>query len=430
MDQDSGYNEAYSFSNKLKIDILDVNKFIKMNECPQVTNTVLFQSNDEPMPDGLLSYELFGITAEERASIFGYIDLAESFITPYYYKIWLKLDKALRAAIYETERFSISNDGYLIKDPNGDTGIPFLYKNRKRLKFKQTKQDVLLNALLDGNKKDLLFQDKVIVIPPFYRDVDTRQSGRIGVGEINKLYMTIINNVKALTETNSLGLDIVGPIRGKIQDTLVEIFNWFELGEAIPGGEHSGVGIFRKFGIVRRAISSKTTDNGARLVLSEPNIHVENRRDLMVDTDHAKVPLSACLVAAYPFIIYHLNATFNNMFSGERFFNANVDGVLKTVEVRNIQMEFSNDRFDSEINEYIHGYSNRIKPVIITTTDGSTATLRFKGYSISEEEYMNGKREDTSKLIERDLTWLDIFYRVAVDATHDKVALITRYPIN
>ena len=43
---------------------------------------------------------------------------------------------------------------------------------------------------------------------------------------------------------------------------------------------------------------------------------------------------------------------------------------------------------------------------------------------------MAGKREETSRLIERDLTWLDIFYRIAVDITHDKVALITRYPIN
>ena len=33
-------------------------------------------------------------------------------------------------------------------------------------------------------------------------------------------------------------------------------------------------------------------------------------------------------------------------------------------------------------------------------------------------------------MIERDLTWVDIFYMVAVAATEDRVAIITRYPVN
>ena len=430
--ENTSLNEAYSFSDRLKIDILNVDKFIKTNNCPRVTNAIMFQNGTEPTPDGLLSYDLFGISITERANIFGYIDLYENFITPYYYKIWLKLDGILRSVVYETEKVRITSDGYLVKDPNGDTGLKFLYDNRNKLNFKDTKRKVMLSALLDGQKKGLLFQNKIIVIPPFYRDVDTKSGGRVGVGEINKLYMTIINNVKALEETSELGIDIMGPIRGKIQDTLCEMFNWFANGETSNTSEHTGVGIFRKFGIARRSVMSKTTDNAARLVISEPRINVENRRDLMVDTDHAKVPLSGCLVAAYPFIIFNLTRRFNNEFAGKRIYNAYGDetGKYNTVELVNTQIEFSGDRFDDEINEYIHGYANRLKPVTVPTVDGEKITLRFKGYNISEEEYLQGKREDTSKLIERDLTWVDVFYTAAVDATHDKCALITRYPIN
>ena len=40
--------------------------------------------------------------------------------------------------------------------------------------------------------------------------------------------------------------------------------------------------------------------------------------------------------------------------------------------------------------------------------------MRFKGYSITEDEYSNGKREDSGAMIDRDLTWLDILYQCPV----------------
>ena len=48
---------------------------------------------------------------------------------------------------------------------------------------------------------------------------------------------------------------------------------------------------------------------------------------------------------------------------------------------------------------------------------------------MNEEDYA---KSDIAKLpiMERDLTWCDIFYQAAVEATSDKHILITRYPIN
>ena len=93
---------------KFKIDQLDQERLIKNNGLPMVTNPVIFNAGNGPTSDGLLSNELFGITKDERSGIFGYIDLKEKFLNPYYYKVWLKIDKNLRACIYETERFKIN----------------------------------------------------------------------------------------------------------------------------------------------------------------------------------------------------------------------------------------------------------------------------------------------------------------------------------
>ena len=72
-----------------KIEQLDQEKFVKVNELTPVTNPVMFNSINGPTSDGLLSNEIFGITQMERSGIFSYINLGEEFIQPYYYKIWL-----------------------------------------------------------------------------------------------------------------------------------------------------------------------------------------------------------------------------------------------------------------------------------------------------------------------------------------------------
>lgn len=414
----------------LKVEILDVEKFIEVNDCKEVTNPIMFYHGERPTEDGLLSESIFGITTEERSGIFAYINLTEPFIQPFYYKIWLKLDRNLRACVYETENFRLDENGYLVPDPNGETGIPFLMKNVNKLGFKNSKRTDLLKALQNGQKKNELFVSKLIVIPPYYRDVDTKGGGRVGVGEVNSLYMRILNNVKALIDANDYGLESKGPTRGMIQEGLLEIYNWFTVGESVIGGAHTGSGIFKKFGIMRRSVMSKTTDNSARLVISAPKINVESVNDFIADLDHCALPLSAACAVLYPFMIFHLERFFFNEFSGnKRYPYANPDGSVKWIELDNPLIQFSNDRFDAEMNEFIHGYSNRLKPVTVKATDGKEYALFFKGYYISEEEYAQGKRE-SANFLQRPLTWVDILYQCACLANEGKHYVLTRYPVN
>jgi hypothetical protein len=410
-----------------QIEQLDQERLVKVNDIQQVSNPTMFNATGGLTADGLLSNEIFGITKETRANIPAYINLEEYFIQPYFYKIWLKIDKNLKAVIYETKNFRIDSKGYLVEDENGGTGIKFLKNNIDKIKFKDTKKDAMLKVLMTN--KSVMFTKKIIIIPPYYRDVNNN-NGRMGVGEINKLYTNLINNVRALRESNDYGLTMSGGIRGKIQDSILQIYNWFTIGEAVAGGEHTGSGIFKKFGITKRSVMSKTTDYSARLVLSAPSINVDSLDELMVDMDYCSVPLSAVCVIFYPYMLFNLRQMFNNIFGGKTYYDyTDKNGKLQRVELLNPQIEFSDDRFEKEINKFIHGYSNRLEIINIPNVEGKRLGLEFKGYNISKDDYENGLRE-TGAPIKRHLTWCDMLYIAACECVKDKMVLITRYPID
>ena len=414
---------------RFNIEILNQNKLIKDNDLSEVTNPALFGIGG-PTPDGLLSNDIFGITKAERSGIPAYIGLEEYFIQPYFYKVWVRIDRNLKACIYETENFKINKDGYLEKDENGETGLKFLRKNIDKIKFKDTKKDLFLTVLNKAKKDGTIFTNKFALIPPFYRDVNT-QDGKAGVGEVNKMYIALMNAVKGLKETTDYGLDLSGGVRGRIQDMMLNIYNWFTVGLSPTGDD--GNGIFKKMGTMRRSIMSKTVDYSSRLIITSQKLDgINTKEELQVDVDHSMVPLASALANMYPFILYELRQFFNNEFGGKNTYPCinSKTGKVVMKELKDAQIEFSDDRFDKEINEFIHGYSDRFKRIRIPTIDNKeNYFLSFKGYGITPEEYAKGKTETGAAVI-RDLTWVDLFYRAACNAAKDKTAVISRYPID
>ena len=53
----------------LKLEPLEVQKFIKANELKEISNPMFFSRSNMPTPDGLLSNEIFGITRDDRSQI-------------------------------------------------------------------------------------------------------------------------------------------------------------------------------------------------------------------------------------------------------------------------------------------------------------------------------------------------------------------------
>lgn len=410
----------------LALDVLDMDKYIKMNglEKKQVTNPVFFTKGNQPTPDGLLSNEMFGITRVDRAGTFGWIDLGGTYLDPSCYKQLCKLDKRFKSIVHQIESYKVNSSGELVEDPNGGTGIEFIKKNIDKIKFRKSKsvQRDLSIRYIEKNKKKM-FITKYPVIAPYYRDVETSK-GKTDVGAINKLYAAVISNVKALESTSDFGFfDNSGAIRGTIQEKLLQIYNWF-VGNDNDSSIEKGRGISGKLGILRMTNAGKTTDYSSRLVISSANLKAEYTDDIKINVDHAGVPLAVAITNYKPFMLFNIKNFFMNQF------NVLTDYPVMDIDSKKVHyvtpkdplVEFSDERIEEEMARFLHGYQNRFIPVTFHIEENNKEYgMIFKGRS---EGNM-----DNESIGNRLLTWCDVFYMAAVESTRDKKILITRYPI-
>lgn len=420
--------------NHLKVDLLDYQDFIKKNNVEEITDTLLFIRDGYPAPKGLLSQEIFGITKDDRANIFGYIDLHGWFMHPFCYKVWCSIDKRIRNIVSGIGFYKVDQDGLIQEvQSGGDTGIEFLRKNINKIKIKETGTRTRSTKIQFLYKcKKMMFLDKFLVIPPFYRDMDTKVKGAVGAGGINKYYQSLIISSKAIQETQDYGLSIENTTNARIQETLLNISN------ALFGtskNKDDGIGLAGKTGIIREAVLSKSTDMGTRLVLSAPDLKVEAMEDLMVDTDHAALPLASALVNFKPFIIFQAKRLFENLFQNVELMQVYDPKAKKLVpfEPKDPLITFSDEEIDSQIDKFIFSFSKRLEPVTLTDQKtGRTLGLVFKGKKVSKARYAKtgGDIMGESSLINRPLTWCDVLYMAACEACKDKTILITRFPMD
>ena len=407
--------------------LLDIEDFIKKNDVKEISNPIFFNQNKLPTSDGLLSNEIFGITKEERANRFGYIDLHGTFLHPLVYKVWSALDKNIKSIVHGIDNFVIDSNGQFKQDPNGKTGIKFLKDNINKIKIRSTdstKRDRVIEFL--NISKPLMFITKYPVIPAFYRDVNT-EGGKVGVGDINKYYNGIIIASKALAEAQDYGLSLSNSQAGRMQEMLLQVYNYFGAGN--PDAKGSGVGMPSKFGIIRRANLSKTTDYSSRLVITSPELKVEKLDDIEADMDYSVVPLASLSINFLPYMIFWLRSFFENEFSTRTTYTVHMkDGKTKEIPIQDYQIAFSDERIKDEINRFAHGYSNRFIPVRIPTVDKKlNVYMHFKGKITTSQD---DKDNEQGEIINRRLTWCDLLFMAASEVTADKHILITRYPID
>ena len=408
----------------LKLELLDIDRFIKVNDCKVVDNPVFYSRDNIPTPDGLLSNEIFGITQDDRAGIFAYIDLNKWFIDPSCYKCWTKIDPKVRDVVHKNGTFSIDNNGYIVPDPVGKNGVKFLKDNIDKIKFKTSdsiKRDLRVQYL--ELNKGKMFINKYIVIPPYYRDTNTGRRS-VGVGGINKIYSQLIVGVNSLKTTQDYGFDMSGPAEGRVQELLIALYDWFAGNTNNTVQTDEGVGISGKTGLLRRAALSKTTNYAARLVISAPDVRSNRPEDLMVNYDQSAIPLHAAIACYRPFVQFFVRKFFESEFIGtEQYPIRNKDGSITYITPNNPLLEFSDEVIIKEMERFIHSKNNRLKPVILHDTEGKEYSMCFKG------NFVNDKL-DSEGIYERTLTWCDIFYVAACRAVKDKMAIITRYPVD
>ena len=403
----------------IKFELADIDDIVKKNNIKQVTNPALFRGGNRPTPDGLLSNEIFGTTPYERRNLMGYIDLNGKFMHPYLYRVWSMMDSSIRKIVHGQGSFSLNNRGYIIesRDGKGETGIDFLIRNINRINIQQTDSRIRReNIKLIMSNKDKMFITKQLVIPAFYRDVHT-DKGFVGVGEINELYIKLINAANALGDMVGYGFEMANATKGRIQEILLEIYNYFADEPNIRG----------KHGVMRRAVMNKTADYSTRLVISAPNIDYDRPEDMLVNLDYSAVPLASLCVNFFPFILFYIRRFFQNEFSAGLYpYTDKGSNELKYVRVKDPDINFSDDVITNEINNFIDGFSNRFKPIRVPTEDGKNIWMRFKGRRVPAGNINN---PGNSPLLDRRLTWCDIIFMAAHEMTRDKHILITRFPL-
>ena len=404
---------------------LDAKKFIKANDCQEITDPVAFDNNNSPSPEGLLSYQIFGITKEDRAGIYAYIDLGEDFIHPLHYKIWTKVESKVRGVVHGTSTYKINSNGDIEEAKDGETGVKFLKKNLDKLSFGHGKRVDNIKFLKDH--KDTLFINKFIVIPPYYRDVNSEQA-KLGLGEINKLYQSLIIAVRSLKESQDYGLTLSDATRGRIQEIIVQIYDWFGTGTTI-NGEETGGNLPGKLGIIRRTNMSKTADYSTRMVISAPQLKVEKLEDLEIDPYHCALPLSSALVNFYPYVLFYIRRFFENEFAGRTSYEVIDKGEVKTLPLKDWQIYYGDANIKKQIDRFIHGYSNRFIPIEVPVEYSKPVYMTFKGRHVTAEEYAEGDY-DKLEAMDRNMTWCDLFYIACCSVTKDKHVLLTRYPID
>ena len=403
----------------MQIELYDKVELIKINDLKQVTNPVMFAKGAIPSYDGLLSTEIFGSSLEDRKKTFAYIDLNDWFLNPIIYKMLNRMNNKFIKIIGGQTYYSIVN-GDLVEDPDGGTGLSFLYDNWEKINFKKT--DVLMRNeridVLNHYDKNTLFNHHWIVIPAFYRDVNltSLNKGKISHHEINDKYSRLIRLSNILTGSHyGLGMDRT---KLDIQKTLVEIYDIFK------------ARIEKKDGLIRKSLLGKSIDYGSRLVISAPTFNASRPADLRVDFTHCGLPLAQCCSLFTPFIVSWVHRFFTREFitSGNKYMVKDKDGNIRSIELDDPESYFSSDYIEKHINTFINSRTSRFDPIELPTKDKSKKYY----FTFAGRIYDKNKPESESP-INRYATWTDILYQAAYETLEkngDKHVYITRYPLS
>lgn len=412
----------------LQLEVLDVPLYIKQNELKEITNPTFFSPSGAPTSDGLLSNEIFGMTQKERSGIYAYIDLREYFIDPSCWKTLTKLDSKFKGVINGINKYIITPNGELVEDETGDTGIKWLKQNFGKIKFKKTDsrtRDMRIKYIMHNYNKGRMFINKYIVIPPYYRDVNTTGK-HTGVGQINTFYVNLLTAARALKENNDYGLSMADTTCYRIQNTLKAIYDWF-CGNSNSDIKDKGSGLGGKFGLIR-ANMGYTSDYSSRLVLSAPNLNTNSVDDLMVTLDKSAIPLAAVTADFYPFMMFHIRKFFENELQNATSYEfVNDKGEQVSIELADDPMAyFNDDMIKDHLKKFVYSHDTRFIPVELPTKNTDhTYYMTFKGKRWDSVKDAELSSEPT---LQRPLTWVDVIYVAAIRATDGKQISFTRYP--
>ena len=413
----------------MKIDLFNVEEFIKVNNLKEITSPILFQRGDIPHPEGLISNEIFGITTKSRKETYAYIDLHGYFFHPHIYKAIRRMFRNIDTIVNGQNFYSLDKDGRLVLDnENGQTGLSFLYDNWEKINWTKsddkTSNDSSSNFgmryerenLLKDFKKNEIFMHYQIVIPAFYRDITSTNSGG-ETDNINNLYAKLIRSCKMLDNQNLFSFQF-DTTNFNIQSTIVDIYDYFK---------HK---VEKKNGLIRKYLMGKSVDFSTRTVITAPTFHADKPDDLFVTFEYSSIPMAQACSLAYPFVMHYVKKFFEQEVVDTQIkkliYDPETDKIANQVSIVNPEAFFSDKYIKKMIDTFIKDPESRFNKIEVPTDHPKKHYyLAFTGMRTDATTTQN-----VSGIGYRALTWTDLLYMACENVTKNMHCLITRYPIN
>lgn len=415
----------------MKIDIFNINDFIRVNHCKEVTNPIFFNFDKTPSIGGLFDPEIFGYTTEERKNMFGYIDLKGKFIHPAIYKILNGRMGSIRDIISGIKYAVVANGKIKIVDEDfkgAQTGLSFIYDNFDQIDWINELDEEEMASMdkktrlkfIKSIKKDEFFVDKWLVLPPYYRDENTESST---MGDIvNKLYKELLSKCKSLK--SGFGFDSFGEeVKLRIQNLIKTIYDITLgplTGKSYDEKNNELVGD-SKNSLFRRHVLGKFIDYTTSNVITAP------ANSDAVDGDHLQAPFGHCLYPLRtvmslfkPFFVHEVGDYLTSVLSDLK---ASLYQQIKKIDMN----QFSADKVDKLLSKFIKSEYGIDDPIIyeFVGTDNTK-----KGMYLTIEEYKTEQdaREKKNAVV-RPYTYFDLLYISALEIVKDKHCYNTRYPV-
>lgn len=381
--------------------------------------------------DGLFSTDIFGpLGSSVRSEREAIIDLKLPVIHPLIYEVMIslssKIEKIASGKTYAKFNKTTGDFDIVTKDEGGETGLNFIIENIDKIKFIETnsterKYKIELCKKY-CNTKSLI--TKWVVIPAGIRDYTEDKKGKPSEDEINNIYRKLLTSTNMI-KNNKLtkeDLELLNPIRLRIQKTLVELYEYIKT--LLDG----------KSKFIQSKFIKRATMYGTRNVLTPSPVKIKDLTDdNILKSNHTTVGLYQYIKAITPITMNLLLTKFLN-----KIFNSNNSNayVINKETLRSCIVDVpikTRDKwltFDG-LTEVMNKLAQPIIRDSVVTINGNYLLLVYdrgdKIDIISDTKDINFKELDQSKL--RPITYGELFYIAVEDVVDKYPAFTTRYPV-
>ena len=377
-------------------ELFDIDKYIKVNNLKEVTSQAIYKTSTIFNPEGLFSEEIFGQTDSDRNYTCAYIQLPIHIFNPDVAKTILQRSGGIIKKMAYGEATCKLENGILSEDPEGPyCGLKDLYDIWDKIDIRKSltsKNDVNLDILIKSPKR-LLFNDKVLVVPPGLRPIGTK-NGRSTKNELNTIYLSILGIKKVASHTTSLD---VHQVYNKFQDASISIYTYI------------ATYLKSKTGFLQKRLLAKDTMWIARNVISAPRY---NKDDSPIGIFRTGYPMIALCSMFKPLLIKQMKEFFSpsNLYM--------IHPRKQDINSADIENLYDNKTIDDLIDIFIKNPGSRFRKLYLD--EEQLKPILFEGFDVTKNER-----------ISRPLTLTDVIY-ICLDSCvvkADRHAYLVRYPI-